>query len=84
MNFGKIASKFWRNLKEIEKTILNDSGKIMETLLGKTEVIRNLYRWYKVEILKSFSEVISVKLVNNYEEILEKRWKNKGNISHKL
>ncbi len=40
-NFGKIAIKFWRNLKEIEKKIVNVYRKIMGKLYGKTEVIRN-------------------------------------------
>ncbi len=39
-NFEKIARKFLRKLREIEKKILNDSRKIMETLLRKIEVIR--------------------------------------------
>ncbi len=30
-NFGKIARKFWRNLRETKKKILNDSRKIMKT-----------------------------------------------------
>ncbi len=52
--------KFRRNLREIEKKIWTDSRKIMETLLGKAEVIRNWY-WYYEEILENFFEVISVK-----------------------
>ncbi len=34
--------------------------------------------------LESFSKIISVKLEKNYKEILEKCFKNIGNISHKL
>ncbi len=83
MKFLKNWEKNRRNLKEIEKKILNDSMKIMETLLGKVEVIRN-WCWYYEEILKSFSKIISVKLGKNYEEILEKIWKNIGNILHKF
>ncbi len=56
----------------------------METLLGKIEVIRNWRYWYYEEILESFSEIISVKLRENSEEILERLWKNIGNTSYKL
>ncbi len=49
-------------LREIGKEILNDSSKMVEALSGKIEVIRNRRsRWYE-EILKSFSEIISMKL----------------------
>ncbi len=54
----------------------------MKTLLWKTEIIRNWCRCYE-EILASFFEIISVKLVKNYE-ILEKLLKNTGHTSHKL
>ncbi len=56
----------------MEKKILNNFKKIMETLLGKIKVIRNLCCWYYEEILESLSEIISVKLGRIYEEILEK------------
>ncbi len=79
-NSKKILKK---NLREIEKKTLNYFGKIMEILSRKIEVIRNLCCYYE-EILKSFSEIISVKLRKNCEEILENLWKNIGNISHKL
>ncbi len=68
----------------MEKKILNGSGKIMETLLGKTKVIRNCSYWYHEEIVDSFSEIISMKLEKNYEEILEKLRKNITNASHRL
>ncbi len=65
-NFGKIERKFLRNLRKIEKKILNDPReKIMETLLGKTEVIWNWCCWYYEEILESCHEIISVKLKEN-------------------
>ncbi len=56
----------------------------MEILFGKTEVIRNWCCWYYEEILENLSGIISVKLGKNYEEIVEKLWKNIGNRSHKL
>ncbi len=56
-NCGKIARKFWRNLKETEKKSLNDSRKII-TLSRKTEAIRN-WCWYYKQILKSFSQITS-------------------------
>ncbi len=37
-NFGKISRKFWKNLRKIEKKILNDFKKIMKTLLKKINV----------------------------------------------
>ncbi len=78
-NFGKIARKFWKNLIENEKKISNYFRKIMEILLGKTEVIWNWCCWYYGEILRSLSEIIKT-----YEEILEELWKFIGNTSHKL
>ncbi len=45
-NFGKIARKFKSNLRDVEKKISNDSKKIVETLLGTIEIIRNWCRWY--------------------------------------
>ncbi len=51
---GKLQQNF-----EIKK-ILTDSRKLMETLLRKSEVIRNWWRYYE-EILESFSKVISMK-----------------------
>ncbi len=61
-----ILMKFWENCKKI----LNVSRKNMETLLGKSKVIRNGCSYYK-EILWSFLEIISIKLRKNYEKILE-------------
>ncbi len=61
--------------REIEKKITTDSRKIMETLLGKTKVIRNWRWWYYEEILERFSEVISVKskkLLTNLIRVLKK------------
>ncbi len=40
-SFWKIARKFRKNLRKIEKKILNYSNKITEKLSGKIEVIRN-------------------------------------------
>ncbi len=37
----KFLGKLQKNLREVEKNILNNCRKIMETLLGKIEVIRN-------------------------------------------
>ncbi len=66
--------KFWKNCKKILKKfkgnreeILNDSRKIMKTLLEKTEIIRNWY-WYYKEQLESFSKVISMKSEKNYKK----------------
>ncbi len=56
----------------------------MEILLGKIKVIRNWCFWYFEETLENFSEIISVKLGKNYEEIVEKLCKNIWNTSHKL
>ncbi len=50
--------KCWEGYKKI----LNDSRIIIETLLGKIEIIRRGYCWYYAEILESFSEIFSVKL----------------------
>ncbi len=69
-NFEKIGRKFWKNVREIEKKILNNSTNIVESLLRGTEVIWN-WCWYYEEILE-FSEIISVKLEKNYEELLKK------------
>ncbi len=52
--------------------------------LRKIEIIRNRCCWFYEEVLESFSEIISVKLRKNYEEILEKLRKNVGNTSEKL
>ncbi len=71
----KIVRKFWRNLREIENNILTDSRKITETLLGKTEVIRNWWWRYYEEILENFFEVIwvkSKKLGRNLMKIMKK------------
>ncbi len=51
----------------MEKKILNDPRKIVETLLGKTEVIRNWY-WYYKEIKKKI-------FWNNLSKIKKKRQK---------
>ncbi len=51
VNFMKIGF----DLRKIEKKILNDCRKIMEGLLGKTEVIRNWCWCYEI-ILKRFFE----------------------------
>ncbi len=67
--------KFWRNLREIRKKILNDFWKIMETLSGKTEVIRNwtlLRRNFRKFFWKNFTEIggkNTKKIQINYEEI---------------
>ncbi len=49
--------KFWRNSTEIEKKILNNSWKIMETLLEKVEVIRNWRRNFRNFLGNNFSEI---------------------------
>ncbi len=64
--------------------MLNDSRNVIETLLGKIEVMKNWYCGYYEEILWSFFEIISVKLKKNYEGILENLWKNIGNRLRKL
>ncbi len=47
-NVKKIVRKYFKKyLRKIEKKILNDFRKIMETLLGKIEVIRN----YVIDII---------------------------------
>ncbi len=68
IKFWKIAENFKRNFRKIEKKIVNDSWKIMETLLGKTEWIR----------------IILMKWGKNYEEIFEKFRKNIINPSQKI
>ncbi len=59
-NFEKIARKFCRNLREIDKKIF-DSRKIMETLLGKTKLIRNwcltILRNFRKFFWSNFSEI---------------------------
>ncbi len=56
----------------------------MESLLGKTEVIRNwCWRYYEI-ILENFFEVISVKSQKTTKECNKNYEKNIGNISHKL
>ncbi len=62
----------------------SDSKKIMETLLGKTDVIWNWCGYYE-ESLQRLSEICDFgEIGKNYEKILEKVWKNIGNISHNL
>ncbi len=59
----------------MEKKTLTDSKKIMETLLGQTEVIWN-WRWrYYEEILEKFFEIIQwnpKKLRRNLIKIMKK------------
>ncbi len=47
-------------------------------------IIRDLCCSYYKEILENFSEIISVILEKDYEEILEKFWKIIGNPSCKV
>ncbi len=84
MKFWENYKKISKNLRKIETRLLNDTKKIIEILLRKIEVIRNWCCWYYEEILENLSEIISVKLGKNYEEIFKKHWKNMGNTSHKL
>ncbi len=64
--------------------IINVSQKILETLLGKTEVIQNWCFWYFKGILESFYKMISGKSGKKYEEIVKKLWKNIENTSQEL
>ncbi len=63
--------------------ILNDSEKIMETLLGKnwsnSKLVMMLWQNFRKFFWNNFNET-----GKNYKEILEKLLKNKGNILHKL
>ncbi len=70
-----MARKFWKNFREIEKKNLKYSGKIMETLLKKIEVIR-ICCWYYEKTLEGLSEIISAKFG-------KKLWKNIRNTLHK-
>ncbi len=76
----KIVIKFGRNLRELGKKISNDSRKIMETLLGKIVVVWN-WSWNYEKNLESFSEIISVKLGKNYEEIWSRAHTCEPNVS---
>ncbi len=55
-NFGKIARKFWRNLREIEKTILNDTMKIKETLFEIDVAERKRVMGLRAQSLAPFGE----------------------------
>ncbi len=55
--------------------ILNYICKVLETLLGKIELIQNWYSWYYKEILESFSEIISVKFRKKNEKNCRKTLK---------
>ncbi len=59
------------------KKLLNDSMKIIETLLERIEVINSELMLIYEEILERFLEKISARLVKNYFEISEKLWKNR-------
>ncbi len=94
-NVGKIARKFWTNLREIEKKILNDSRKIMETLSGKTEVIRDLCCCikFKNNIISQVGPYswncwlhngIKILYLGHYEEIREFFWNSFCEIRKKL
>ncbi len=78
-NYKKILNKFKSNWEEIFKSFQKNYGNV----IGKIEVVRNRC-WYYEEILESFSEIISVKLGRNNNEIVEKLWQNIGNTSNKL
>ncbi len=71
--------KFW--VREIEKKILNVSRKIMVTLLGKIEIDITDKLWRNFG--KFFWNIFSAS-VKNYEEIIEKLWKNIENFSFKF
>ncbi len=44
--FGKNLEKFWKNLREIEKEILNDSRKIME--IGSPCINKCKFSWIQI------------------------------------
>ncbi len=71
-----MARKFWTNyLRKIEKKILNDSRKILETLLGKIEVIPSWWLISRRNYIKFFSNdfsEIGKKLSRNFEKTLKK------------
>ncbi len=85
-NFVKVAIKFWRNLGEIEKKILNASRKIMDILLEKNRSNSTMMFLTLWENLRKFSGIISVKFriklrrsrwktLKKYEKHFAQTWK---------